>query len=55
MGGLSGCTYREGVSWGKFVAMEEGGRFAEVLCDATIAWPLLLKGVSQRLEKEPGI
>ena len=50
-GGLSGCTYREGVSWGKFVSPEEGGRFAEVLCDATIAWPLLLKGVSQRLEK----
>jgi len=50
-GGLSGCTFKEGVSWGKFVSPEEGGRFAEVLCDATIAWPLLLKGVSQRLEK----
>ena len=52
-GGLSGCTFKEGVSWGKFVSPEEGGRFAEVLCDATIAWPLLLKGVSQRLEKAP--
>jgi deoxyhypusine synthase len=52
---LSGCTYREGVSWGKFVAPEDGGRFAEVLCDATIAWPILLKGVSQRLEKQPVI
>ncbi len=50
-GGLSGCTFKEGVSWGKFVSPEDGGRFAEVLCDATIAWPLLLKGVSQRLEK----
>jgi len=50
-GGLSGCTFREGVSWGKFVAPEDGGRFAEVLCDATIAWPVLLKGVMQRLEK----
>lgn len=50
-GGLSGCTFKEGVSWGKFVPPEEGGRFAEVLCDATIAWPLLLKGVAQRLEK----
>ncbi len=50
-GGLSGCTFREGVSWGKFVAPEDGGRFAEVLCDATIAWPILLKGVIQRLEK----
>ena len=50
-GGLSGCTYREGVSWGKFVSPEDGGRFAEVLCDATIAWPVLLKAVMQRLEK----
>ena len=53
-GGLSGCTYREGVSWGKFVSPEDGGRYAEVLCDATIAWPLLLKGVLQRLEKKGG-
>jgi deoxyhypusine synthase len=51
-GGLSGCTFKEGVSWGKFVAPEEGGRFAEVLCDATIAWPVLVKAVMQRLEKE---
>jgi deoxyhypusine synthase len=50
-GGLSGCTFKEGVSWGKFVSAEDGGRYAEVLCDATIAWPLLLKGVSQRLGK----
>src|SRR3989339_150660 len=50
-GGLSGCTFKEGVSWGKFVSLEDGGRYAEVLCDATIAWPLLLKGVSQRLDK----
>ena len=51
-GGLSGCTYSEGVSWGKFVAPQDGGRFAEVLCDATVAWPLLVKGVKQRLDKE---
>jgi len=51
-GGLSGCTYKEGVSWGKFLPPEEGGRFAEVLCDATIAWPILLKAVIQRIEKE---
>lgn len=44
-GGLSGATYREGLSWGKFVSPEEGGRFAEVHCDATIAWPLLIKAV----------
>lgn len=50
-GGLSGSTYREGVSWGKFLAPEDGGRFAEVLADATITWPLLLLAVKQRLEK----
>jgi deoxyhypusine synthase len=42
-GGLSGCTYNEGVSWGKFLSREEGGRFAEVHCDATIAWPILIR------------
>jgi deoxyhypusine synthase len=51
-GGLSGCTYSEGVSWGKFVAPGEGGRFAEVLCDATVAWPILVKAVKQRLDKQ---
>lgn len=48
LGGLSGCTYREGVSWGKFLAPEEGGRYAEVLTDATIAWPLVVKAVMER-------
>ncbi len=41
-GGLSGCTYQEGVSWGKFVPPSEGGKFAEVLSDATVVWPLLM-------------
>lgn len=50
-GGLSGCTYSEGVSWGKFIPPHEGGRFAEVYADATIAWPILVKGVAQRLDK----
>jgi deoxyhypusine synthase len=48
-GGLSGCTYSEGVSWGKFVPAAEGGRFAEVLADATIAWPLVVRAVIERL------
>jgi deoxyhypusine synthase len=52
-GGLSGCTYTEGVSWGKFVPEREGGRFAEVFADATIAWPLLVRAVIERLEKNP--
>ncbi|MBI3932901.1 MAG: deoxyhypusine synthase family protein [Acidobacteria bacterium] len=48
-GGLSGCTYSEGVSWGKFVPEAEGGRFAEVFADATTVWPLLIKGVLEEL------
>jgi deoxyhypusine synthase len=50
-GGLSGCTYSEGISWGKFISPEAGGRYAEVLCDATIAWPILLAGVRQKILK----
>lgn len=48
-GGLSGCTYSEGVSWGKFVPADQGGKFAEVYADATIAWPLLVRAVLERL------
>jgi deoxyhypusine synthase len=35
--------------WGKFVPHEEGGMFAEVYADATIAWPILVKAVMQRI------
>ncbi|PIO08970.1 deoxyhypusine synthase [Candidatus Woesearchaeota archaeon CG08_land_8_20_14_0_20_43_7] len=49
-GGLSGCTYSEGVSWGKFVPKSEGGMWSEVMSDATIAWPLILKAVMERLD-----
>jgi deoxyhypusine synthase len=48
-GGLSGSTYAEAVSWGKFVPVEEGGRFAEVLDDATVALPLVVGAVLERL------
>jgi deoxyhypusine synthase len=48
-GGLSGSTYSEAVSWGKFVPEEEGGRFAEVLEDATVALPLIVGAVLQRI------
>jgi deoxyhypusine synthase len=51
-GGLSGCTYSEGVSWGKFVPLDEGGQWAEVLCDATIAWPVLMKALIERFDRE---
>ncbi|MGY8803472.1 MAG: deoxyhypusine synthase family protein, partial [bacterium] len=47
-GGLSGCSYTEGVSWGKFVPEAEGGCFAEVFADATIAWPLIVRSVMER-------
>lgn len=50
-GGLSGCTYSEGVSWGKFVPASEGGRFAEVYADATVALPLLMKAVFEELSR----
>jgi deoxyhypusine synthase len=48
-GGLSGSTYREAVSWGKFVPEEEGGRFAEVFDDATVALPLVAGAVLERI------
>jgi len=49
-GGLSGCSYSEGVSWGKFVPESEGGRHAEVFADATIAWPLVVRAVMERCD-----
>jgi deoxyhypusine synthase len=50
-GGLSGCSYSEGISWGKFVPPAEGGRYAEVPVDATVAWPLVVKAVQERLAR----
>jgi deoxyhypusine synthase len=52
-GGLSGCAYSEGVSWGKFVPESEGGRFAEVFADATIAWPMIVRAVIERFDANP--
>jgi deoxyhypusine synthase len=48
-GGLSGSTYTEAVSWGKFIPPEEGGKFAEVFEDATVALPLVVGAVLQRI------
>jgi deoxyhypusine synthase len=48
-GGLSGSTYTEAVSWGKFVPPEEGGKFAEVFEDATVALPLVVGAVLERI------
>jgi deoxyhypusine synthase len=52
-GGLSGSTYAEGMSWGKFVPHEEGGRFAEVYADATVVLPLLIGGLFERTGETP--
>lgn len=51
-GGLSGCTYSEGMSWGKFVPKNQGGEYAEVYADYTAVFPLLIKGVMERLDGE---
>ncbi|MGH9741345.1 MAG: deoxyhypusine synthase family protein [Candidatus Acidiferrum sp.] len=48
-GGLSGSTYTEAVSWGKFVPPDEGGKFAEVFDDATVALPLVVGAVLDRI------
>ncbi len=45
-GGLSGCGYGEGISWGKF---EFNALTAEVLTDATIALPLIVRALLERL------
>jgi deoxyhypusine synthase len=49
-GGLSGCDYTESVSWGKIMPRKEGGRWAEVKADATIAWPLIVRAVMERID-----
>lgn len=48
-GGLSGSPYSEAVSWGKFVPPAEGGKFGEVLVDATVGLPLVVGAVLERL------
>ena len=45
-GGLSGCTVSESKSWGKYSL---DSRSVSVWCDATIALPILITGLLQRL------
>ena len=47
-GGLSGATLKEGISWGKIGKESE---FVDVICDASIALPLLFGALKERLEK----
>ena len=46
-GGLSGCTISESKSWGKY-SLES--KYISVWCDATIAFPILITGLFQRLK-----
>ncbi|MFX0060217.1 MAG: deoxyhypusine synthase family protein [Candidatus Heimdallarchaeota archaeon] len=46
-GGLSGCTLSESKSWGKYSL---DARYVSVWCDATIALPILITGVLERLK-----
>jgi deoxyhypusine synthase len=48
-GSLSGCTYSEGRSWGKFLSEDQGGRFAEVQADYSVAFPVLVQAVAERI------
>lgn len=51
-GGLSGCTYSEGVSWGKFKpASQKAVGYAEVYSDATVVLPLLTKALFEALDE----
>jgi deoxyhypusine synthase len=45
-GGLSGCTFEESKSWGKYTA---DARFESVVCDATIALPLISGALLERM------
>jgi deoxyhypusine synthase len=46
-GGLSGCTFEEAVSWGKETYV---GEFAQCYCDATIALPIVMQALAERVK-----
>jgi deoxyhypusine synthase len=46
-GGSSGAELREGISWGK---MNEKGNFVDVICDTTIALPIIVAALKTRLD-----
>jgi len=46
-GGLSGCTVSESKSWGKY---HLESKYVSIWCDATIALPILISGLYQRLK-----
>jgi deoxyhypusine synthase len=48
-GGLSGCTFKEGLSWGK---EKPEGEYTTCYCDATIALPLIVKATLENWSLE---
>ena len=47
-GGLSGSTFSEAKSWGKY---DLESKHVSIWCDATIALPILVTGLLQRLKR----
>jgi len=47
-GGSSGAELREGISWGKLAPC---AKFVDVICDATIALPILSAALKERLKQ----
>jgi deoxyhypusine synthase len=48
-GGLSGATLKEAISWGK---IKPEGKEISVICDATIAFPLIVASALETIEKK---
>jgi len=48
-GGSSGAELREGISWGK---MNEKGNFVDVICDTTIALPIIVAALKTRIVED---
>ena len=47
-GGLSGCTFSEGRSWGKFLTEEAGGMFSEITSDYSIVFPIIVQAMMEQ-------
>jgi deoxyhypusine synthase len=46
----SGCSFSEGRSWGKFMQEAKGGKFAEVIGDYSLSFPLVCAAVFEGAE-----
>lgn len=49
-GGLSGCTFEEAISWGK---EDPRGKNVVCYCDATIALPIIVHALNEKMTKKP--